>query len=748
MESDMTENEFLEQLERANPDIGAMTDAISGLQKAGRRERAREWTELLLEALGERKQVEAALDVLTAYAGGIPDGSEGAAELAGHMESILGSGPEVRVMLNHSGMESGVPLFEAISRFRLLRSLQPGVFCQDKTWGFGVVAGIDLLYGKIIIDFEERDEHEMMLSYAAETLEILDEQHIKVRQHTGPESIMEMVKSDPAELVRMAIRSYGPMTVTQLQERLIPGIVNEGEWKRFWDAARKNLKSDPAFRVPSRRNDQLEIIDPEGLFGDAWFDQLSSEKDMRRILEHLDELSESLKTIRGDGSATTAASHSADIQAGGDRPKISNEGLTDAHRQTIADRLAFVVKGAGMKRADLAAQAVIKADEYGVMADGSELRSCAEKFLKKEHFLATVSLLSARDTRRFIRFLIGIQHERALALLVESVPDLEITSLNECLAALQEFGRDTDCAELFRESLKNRNAGVEMLSWLSRNMDRVSKWSLPDRQEIMEQILISLESDFTGERLKAQNQLRDRFNQNDWLADMLAGMSEVQRRAFFKRLKDSIAWPPMEKRSVLGRIIKIYPELEELMKSDSGATPVKQKGPMTSQRSYIERQRQLEKIKTVDIPQNSREIAVARSYGDLRENHEYKAAKETQGLLMRRMGELDDMLNKVVATDFEGIKPYKAGVGTGVTLEYPNGKRERYYILGIWDRNERLGIISSESRMAAMLEGYAEGDEVVVPAEHGDVRCRIAKVEGLSPEVREWIRSDPQEDDA
>ena len=53
---------------------------------------------------------------------------------------------------------------------------------------------------------------------------------------------------------------------------------------------------------------------------------------------------------------------------------------------------------------------------------------------------------------------------------------------------------------------------------------------------------------------------------------------------------------------------------------------------MTSSRSYRARQKHLERIMTVEIPENSKEIEVARSYGDLRENAEFKYAKERQGL--------------------------------------------------------------------------------------------------------------------
>ncbi len=747
----MTEHDqeqwFFEQLEAGNPDTGRLLEFLEHAARDRNGPHVLEWAELLQEELRERGRVDEALDVLYFRGAHDPETADANTRYRDDLSNLLGNHPDARALLEGSGFHQRLPLRECLRRFQVLRRLKPGTPCHDKTWGFGIVDHMDSLYGKVIIDFEKRKEHEMTLHYAAETLEILGEDHLMVRRHRDPDSLRALAKDDPAELVRLTIRSFGPMPVVPLQERLTPEPVPEDGWKRFWDAARKVLKNDPGFRIPSRRSEPLEMGDADELFGDAWFSRLSEETNMMRILEQLDELSEH---IPGGAAAPPPA----------DDP----EGLSDARKAIISDRLAFVIKGAGMKRADLTARAVIKAEEFGLVSEADSSRenpsgegdavsssrsgsglnqslflSHIETFFVPETFLHTVRLLPARDVRRFIRFLINRDRDRSLGMMVELVPRLEITPLNETMTTLVESNREEACAEVFREQLKNRIAGVEMLNWLSRNTDRIELWSLPPRLELLEQIIMALEMDCSGEQLKAQKQLRARFDQNEWLEDMMKDMDAARREAFFRRVKESSAWPPMEKRSVLGRMIKLRPELEELMKAPAGAADTKPKGPMTSYRSYGERQRQLEKIKKVDIPQNSKEIAIARSYGDLRENHEFKAAKEMQGLLMRRMEELIKMLDRVVATDFESMPVDRAGMGTGVVLEYPDGRRERFYILGVWDRDEKLGIISSESRMAQALEGHEAGEEVVVPTEHGETRARIVEILELPPEVREWI---------
>jgi transcription elongation GreA/GreB family factor len=253
-------------------------------------------------------------------------------------------------------------------------------------------------------------------------------------------------------------------------------------------------------------------------------------------------------------------------------------------------------------------------------------------------------------------------------------------------------------------------------------------------------VLSELEQDYNGLRLKAQNLLRGRFEQAEWLKPVLDAMRDAQRRELVLKLKDSPGWDIVDRRSVLAAVVKLRPELQEVLATGGSSTAAAaSRVTFTSNRSYRERQQQLEKLITVDIPQNTKEIAIARSYGDLSENHEFKAAKEMQGILLHRRGELEDMMGRVKSTDFQGFPHNRAGLATGVKLQYEDGRIEMYYILGEWDKDEKLGIISCETRMAKALDGHKAGDVVIVPNESGEVTCTIAEVTGLSEAVTSWI---------
>jgi transcription elongation factor GreA len=130
------------------------------------------------------------------------------------------------------------------------------------------------------------------------------------------------------------------------------------------------------------------------------------------------------------------------------------------------------------------------------------------------------------------------------------------------------------------------------------------------------------------------------------------------------------------------------------------------------------------------IPANSKEIAIARSYGDLRENHEYKSAKEMQRLLMRRKGELESQMVRARGMDFSQAKTDQVNIGTRVHLtDLDNNQAESYSILGAWDSNPDRHIVSYMTPFAQALLGKKPGEEAALDLEGHSRRFRIERIE-------------------
>ena len=128
---------------------------------------------------------------------------------------------------------------------------------------------------------------------------------------------------------------------------------------------------------------------------------------------------------------------------------------------------------------------------------------------------------------------------------------------------------------------------------------------------------------------------------------------------------------------------------------------------------------ELQRLKAVERPAASRAIAEAREKGDLKENAEYDAAKEAQGLLEAKIQRLEGELVNARVMDEDTIDTSKASILTKVTVTNLNSEKQvTYYLVSEKEADLKLGKISVTSPIGKGLLGKKIGEvaEVKVPA--------------------------------
>ena len=119
-------------------------------------------------------------------------------------------------------------------------------------------------------------------------------------------------------------------------------------------------------------------------------------------------------------------------------------------------------------------------------------------------------------------------------------------------------------------------------------------------------------------------------------------------------------------------------------------------------------------------PKISQEIGVAREHGDLKENAEYHAAREKQGICEARIAEIEDKLSRAEVIDPSTLGGDKVKFGAIVELEdMDNGTMVTYRLVGPDESDIKEGKISITSPVARALVGREIGDEVRVKAPGG-----------------------------
>ena len=209
-------------------------------------------------------------------------------------------------------------------------------------------------------------------------------------------------------------------------------------------------------------------------------------------------------------------------------------------------------------------------------------------------------------------------------------------------------------------------------------------------------------------------------------------------KAFVKTIKSTPILNKGEQQSLLVKIVRIYPEAQQIVEERRKVVTTRAIPKKTSIRSFERRRLELEEIINVKIPKNSAAIAHARSYGDLRENAEYKAAKEEQRFLMSRRRELEKGIKEIIATDFSDVRVLETVIpGCTVELTIDGSKEETYHILGLWDSNPEKNILSYDTPLGRLLIGKKIGDELTTPHK---LTAKIRAIREVPLDIiNEWV---------
>lgn len=141
-------------------------------------------------------------------------------------------------------------------------------------------------------------------------------------------------------------------------------------------------------------------------------------------------------------------------------------------------------------------------------------------------------------------------------------------------------------------------------------------------------------------------------------------------------------------------------------------------------------QAELDQLVKVEREEIKIAISEARELGDLKENAEYHAAKEKQGIIEGRIAQLQGVLARSRVIDVSKIKSVKVVFGaTVIVLDTEKDIRHKYTIVGEDESNSRENKISYTSPLGKALIGKEEGDTVVVKAPKGDVEYEIESFE-------------------
>jgi transcription elongation factor GreA len=589
-----------------------------------------------------------------------------------------------------------------------LDQLKPGAFCLHKSWGFGRVAQWNLLLNQIVIDFAGKKAHAMQLQYAADNLGVIPAEHFLARKASDLTSIKKLVKEDPAALIRNILESAGgKATVQQISEWLIGDVFSEAEWKRWWESAKKQLKKEGHFFVPTKKNEPIELRTVPVSHTDELivaFNSARQSKDQAAALDQIVKLYDEFKEPEKQLQPIIAAIEKTAMRNQKLHPALAFELVLG--RDDLLERipqLRSTIVGFTLAK-------LISEEEPRLMSILPKLPAAKEKRVLQ----GLPAALGPRWTAR------------ALQLMQANQPRL----IAQIAKVFTETGHETELHAALERNIREHSAQSETLAWLCKERGAWPELITPD---LLTAILAAIERDRhteTGRGTKLRELL---IEDRQLIADAFAKVEIGAARDAMRRLILTPVLDELTKRSLLARIVKLYPGLESMI---TGAQPEEKAPPLIVSWSSLEKRRaEHEELVKKKIPENSKEIALARSYGDLSENFEFKAAKQMQAVLMRRKAELEQMLHRARGTSFENPDTSRVSIGTIVTLrDKDSAKEETYTILGAWDGDPERHVISYQTAIGQALIGHKLGETVTLNTEQGTGRFEIVSIETAPPD--------------
>ena len=587
---------------------------------------------------------------------------------------------------------------------KALEQLSPGSYCTHKSWGFGRITELNFLLNQVTIDFKAKHGHTMQVQYAAESLVALPESHILVRKVTSTDEIKAMAKEDPGALVRIILESYGgKATQDQIASALSGEIFNETEFKRWWDSTKKLLKKDGHIAMPVKKTDPVMLREQAVSHADELIAAFTSARQTKAQISALDQI---LKNVEEFSDRSVLASVITSME----------DAAQKSRRLNVAQSIELV----------------LGCDE---LSQAAELpRNCV--------LIALPDILKEEERRlhEILNDIPAAKQRRVLASFPQAWGEVEWTSKMLTLMSRSSIRVATEAARLLHENGKQAELRRELERWIGDHTisTEVLTWLCKEREgingdlvdaRVLSAILSALERDQFND-IKRGGKLHDLLLEDrELVPDMLSTAEPEVVRDTIRKIMMSNVFEELNKRSILGRIVRVFPEMESML--TGGENTEKQEALIVSWESLEKRKAEFDELVTKKIPANIKEISIARSYGDLRENFEFKAAKEMQRVLSRRKAEMERDLGLSRGTDFANADTSVVSIGTTVNLrEVGDGRMDVYTILGAWDSDPAKGIISYLAAIAQALLGHKVGEQLEVPTEHGD---RLAEIVSIAP---------------
>ena len=566
---------------------------------------------------------------------------------------------DVNELLHELGLDRGpqetFKLWDKVDRLRNLLAFRHGDIVEMKGRGVGRIAEVNMLLQTFKVDLEQVKGVAVGFRAAGKVLALLPPEHVLRRKLEGPEQLAAM---KPPELLELTLRSYDrPLTGAEVRA-IVVGIIPARRWSSWWTSARK----------------QAQVLASGG----------------------------ARQTYRWVAATDAESSLWQEFKRASNRARITMLRRVANQSQELRDRMAT----------DLDEQSRRLADREPALA--FEIRCALERFGAEPTWPAEELLGSLKDP---LDFFASIDprgpREQAYRLLADCRGDWREALERRFLLETDTRAIST-IAELLDDELLRRcvaRAQVQphrtpaAFTWLAERA--AADPALRDgRQNRLLNLLIQAlrHEAFAPFRLR----LKALFDSGGTVPRLLPELTLDEARQAEVSIRHA-ALEDYRREPLLAALHLKFPDLlaDQGTDDDLYALPA----------SIAAKRDRLRELVKEELPANRKAIEEARALGDLRENFEYKSARQRHEYLTSLATELQQDLQRSTPIDLGSAACDRIRIGNRAIFESASGQQRTLAILGPWESAPERGIISYESDLALRLLGTEPGAKVEMDGE-------------------------------
>ncbi len=585
------------------------------------------------------------------------------------------------------GLRSKEKFQGAISNYELLTHMEKGNFVfHSGGWGVGEISDVSLVREQLVIEFDYvPGKKDISFATAFKTLIPVPKNHFLALRFGNPDLLEQKAKESPVEVIRMLLRDLGPKTAAEIKDELCELVIPAGEWTRWWQTTRAKVKKDTMIETPEELREPFRIRHNE----------VTHEERLQKVLENKPDANTLIQMVYSFLKDFPETLKNSDFKA------------------TLLNKMKEMLSYPELTHAQ-ELQIHFFLEDLNAAKELPQITEVIKKATSIEELINAIIVLSFK--------------KRALAEVHRILPNWQQLFLNLFLKLDQAALRDYVLSELLdAKANQELNTKLEELCTYPSRYPDVFLWyfqKLMNQKEIpfsdrmgkvhfFEGLLILLSS------LENDTSHRDLVKKIHALISngRYAIVRQIMQDATIDNVKEFLLLATKchslsdHDHKILHSLAEVaHPSIAKMRKKQDSAASESQV-IWTTMEGFQKLQHKIQQIATVETVENAKEIEIARSHGDLRENAEFKAALEKRDRLQSELKFLSEQMNRSRVISKEDISMDEVGIGAVVECQNSQGQKLTYTLLGPWDANPDKHILSFQSKLAQAMTAKSVGDK-------------------------------------